>query len=150
MLHDDDGDGAGRCVDDSVHTSKGTEELKDDEDIMGEGRVVHAVEPDTRPEQDSYDTPVGNHHDVEQSELLLAAERGDAVAVKHLLELEGISNINAVHPKTGQTALMVAATHGHAAIVELLLNAGASIQTRDSSGRTAWYAGTPSPTWLFL
>ena len=65
--------------------------------------------------------------------LMIAAERGDAVAFKAAL---GSGDINATDAH-GLTALAVAARAGHAPLVEALLAAGAKPELRSDEGDTA-------------
>ncbi len=68
-------------------------------------------------------------------DLLAAAAKGDAAAVRALLK--GGANIESTD-KNGRTPLMLAAQHGHAALVSALLEAGAKADARDRSGLTAY------------
>lgn len=66
--------------------------------------------------------------------LMLAAFRGDAAAVRALLERG--ADVNA-RDKDGDTALMFAAYKGHTEIVSLLLERGANVYARARNGWTA-------------
>ena len=58
------------------------------------------------------------------SDLMLAADKGDLKAVSSILELSSLEDINYSNDY-GNTALWLAANHNHKAIVDLLLKAGA-------------------------
>ena len=60
-----------------------------------------------------------------------AVERGDEDAVRGMLATN--ADLAHVRDAEGATALHVAAFHGHRAIVELLLGAGADINARDGA-----------------
>ncbi len=64
-----------------------------------------------------------------------AARDGDTEAVKKLLR-QGAS-VYAVTTASGVTPLILAATAGHEQIVEVLLDAGAAVNTADKTGGTA-------------
>ncbi|MCB4365963.1 ankyrin repeat domain-containing protein [Hydrogenophaga taeniospiralis] len=68
------------------------------------------------------------------SELLDAAARGNAAAVRSLLA-QGV-DVNSVDAD-GRTALMWAARRGDAALIRLLLGAGADLRRADHDGRNA-------------
>ncbi|XP_062411849.1 KN motif and ankyrin repeat domain-containing protein 4 [Sardina pilchardus] len=66
---------------------------------------------------------------------LTAAESPEDVEVaQHLLQK---GNINANASQTGQTALMLAVSHGRTAMVRVLLSCGASVNVQDHDGSTA-------------
>jgi hypothetical protein len=67
--------------------------------------------------------------------LFWASYRGNQNAVKLLLARPGLK-IDATSPD-GHTALMAAAEHGHAEIVEMLLKAGANVRITGQRGETA-------------
>ena len=76
--------------------------------------------------------------------VLLAAagtEEDDPVGVQYLLRHK--ASVNAVGDD-GRTALHQAATAGHVAIVQTLLDAGADVRRRDASGLDAWLLAAPS------
>ena len=75
------------------------------------------------------------HADYRHTALFWASFKGNKTLVRLLLAQPGIKldviNID------GDTALMAAAEHGHAEIVELLLKAGANVSIIDKRGETA-------------
>eukprot|EP01046_Picozoa_sp_COSAG06_P034521 COSAG06_NODE_3623_length_5105_cov_2.312225_2_plen_290_part_00 len=71
-----------------------------------------------------------------QFELLVAAERGDLVEVQAQLGGGG-ADVNELHPDDGISALHEAAFHGHTAVLECLLAAGAAIDQTNGDGWTA-------------
>ena len=66
-----------------------------------------------------------------ESALFSAVERGDAEATRAMLAVE--PDLSRARDETGATALHVAAFHGHRAIVDLLLAAGADVNARDGT-----------------
>ena len=64
--------------------------------------------------------------------LHLLSKRGDATAVKWLLEHKANPNALWAHWDADVTALHLAAAHGHAEVVRLLLDAGADPRIRDT------------------
>jgi len=68
--------------------------------------------------------------------LMHAAKTGDIPRVEQLLELGAKIHINA-QDSNGCTALMHAAQDGHTDMIDLLCNAGATLDTQDSNGCTA-------------
>jgi uncharacterized protein len=70
-----------------------------------------------------------------QTLLLVAAQADSYFAVRVLLEFK--VNIEARDMRDQQTALQMAARHGSIRIVQNLLNAGADVDARDKTGRTA-------------
>jgi ankyrin repeat protein len=66
-----------------------------------------------------------------ESALFSAVERGDAEATRAMLAAE--PDLARARDETGATALHVAAFHGHRAIVDLLLAAGADVNARDDT-----------------
>ena len=74
-------------------------------------------------------------HDYGFTALILASYKGNKSAVKLLLAQPGIK-LNETNDD-GDTALMAAAEHGHAEIVEMLLKAGANVSITDKGGETA-------------
>jgi len=67
---------------------------------------------------------------------MFAAKMGDTERVKTLLNLGAKIHINA-QGSDGKTALMHAAQGGHTDVVDLLCDAGATLDTQDSNGCTA-------------
>src|SRR4029079_18644074 len=67
--------------------------------------------------------------------LYAAVHKGNKDSVKLLLAQPGIKLDES--NDDGDTALMVAAEHGHAEIVEMLLKAGADVSITDEAGETA-------------
>lgn len=65
-------------------------------------------------------------------------ERIFAATVQGLLD--GGGNANAKEDKTGATALMFSADHGHLDKLKLLLKAGADVNAKNKRGRTALHA----------
>ncbi|RAL17140.1 ankyrin repeat domain-containing protein [Aspergillus homomorphus CBS 101889] len=80
--------------------------------------------------------------DKERPVISLAAENGSLEIIRLLLEVSLLSpspvDLN-IFDKNRYTALFLAATHGHASIVELLLAHGANPNLRESTGRTALF-----------
>jgi hypothetical protein len=74
--------------------------------------------------------------DPEETPLMQAAEKGDALRIKELLV--GGANVNA-RDQRGYTALMYASMsyHDSAAVVKILVLGGADVNARDKSGNTA-------------
>uniref|UniRef100_A0A8C8TH60 KN motif and ankyrin repeat domains 3 n=1 Tax=Peromyscus maniculatus bairdii TaxID=230844 RepID=A0A8C8TH60_PERMB len=74
------------------------------------------------------------------SALMLAAltsvgqEEEDMAVVKRLF---GTGDVNAKASQTGQTALMLAISHGHQDMVAALLECGADVNVQDADGATA-------------
>jgi ankyrin repeat protein len=64
--------------------------------------------------------------------LHLLSKRGDATAVKWLLEQGANPNVLWAHWDADVTPLHLAAAHGHAEVVQLLLDAGADPRIRDT------------------
>jgi len=62
-------------------------------------------------------------------DLFAAAERGDVEAVRALLAAD--PDLVRARDETGATALHVAAFHGHHAVADVLLAAGADVNARD-------------------
>jgi hypothetical protein len=75
------------------------------------------------------------HADYGYTALFWASYRGNKNSAKLLLAQPGIK-VDAIDID-GDTALMAAAEHGHAEIVELLLKAGANVSIIDKRGETA-------------
>lgn len=69
-----------------------------------------------------------------------AAQRGDAPVVTALLQadcvVEGLEELSSVADQDGQTALLLAAAHGHESVVEVLAAESSSVNRGDGSGRT--------------
>ena len=65
--------------------------------------------------------------------LYRAAQRGRTACVKALL----LARAKTSKAYNSFTPLMVASTNGHLAVVDLLLRAGACVDTKDEDGRTA-------------
>ena len=74
--------------------------------------------------------------------LRAAASKGQTAQVKALLE-KGVAVDSA--DKNGRTPLILAAQHGRADVVHLLLSKAANAGARDKSGFTAWGLATFSP-----
>lgn len=70
------------------------------------------------------------------SELMLAADEGKLNIVMELLPTYSLQEIN-YHNPYGNTALYLAANHGHKTIVELLLAAGADPLIRNQNNHCA-------------
>lgn len=68
------------------------------------------------------------------SELVVAAQQGDAAKVKALLAVAG-TNVNQVDPDTGRTALHWAARENRGEIVAILIEAKADINAQDRTGK---------------
>ncbi|XP_063003228.1 KN motif and ankyrin repeat domain-containing protein 3 [Elgaria multicarinata webbii] len=66
---------------------------------------------------------------------LAAVEQEDGMAV--VRRLFGLGNVNAKASQAGQTALMLAVSHGRQEMVEALLACGADINLQDEEGSTA-------------
>ena len=75
------------------------------------------------------------HVDDRHTALIWASYKGNKEMVKLLLAQPGIK-LDAINID-GDTALMVAAEHGHAEIAEMLLKAGANVRITDKRGETA-------------
>ncbi len=72
--------------------------------------------------------------------LMLLVAEADAEVVKDLLDSKGNisrANVNAKETQHGRTALIYAIWRGNIEIINALLNAGADLTVKDSSGRTA-------------
>ena len=67
---------------------------------------------------------------------LFAAYRGQVEAMNVLLERKA-GNVNEAIPVRGETALMLAASQDHIATMKFLIDRGANVNARASSGRTA-------------
>ena len=74
-------------------------------------------------------------HDFGSNALFWFSYKGNKNAVKLLLAQPGIKLDDT--NDDGNTALMAAAEHGHAEIVEMLLEAGANVSITDIGGETA-------------
>eukprot|EP00887_Chlorella_sp_A99_P004209 scaffold15.g4209.t1 len=72
-----------------------------------------------------------------RSALMLAAEAGNALAVRQLLDYGAAPSVNA-RDLRGDTALALAAAGGHAVVVDQLLEAGADAGTANGAGETAY------------
>jgi len=68
------------------------------------------------------------------SQLVTAAQKGDAAKVKELLAASG-TNVNDVDPETGRTALHWAAREDRGEIVALLIEAKADVNAQDRTGK---------------
>uniref|UniRef100_A0A3Q2NP86 Uncharacterized protein n=1 Tax=Fundulus heteroclitus TaxID=8078 RepID=A0A3Q2NP86_FUNHE len=66
---------------------------------------------------------------------LTAAESPDDLEVAE--QLLKLGDVNARSRQAGQTALMLAVSHGRVAMVKLLLSCGADVNAQDSEGSTA-------------
>jgi hypothetical protein len=78
---------------------------------------------------------VNSRHEYGFTPLFGASYKGNKNAVELLLAQPGIKLDETTDD--GDTALMAAAEHGHAEIVEMLLNAGADVRITDVGGETA-------------
>jgi len=65
-----------------------------------------------------------------------AALDGEVATLTSIIA-SGIVNIEAGHPKDGQTALMYASSNGHIDCIDVLLKAGSNLESRDKFGYTA-------------
>jgi hypothetical protein len=79
---------------------------------------------------------VNSRHEYGFTALFCASHKGNKDAVKLLLAQPGIK-LDETNDSVGNTALMAAAEHGHAEIVEMLLQAGANVSIADIGGETA-------------
>ena len=80
-------------------------------------------------------------HEEDRTPLSWAAENGNEIMVKLLLE-KG-AEVNVKDTECGQTPLSLAARRGHEAVAKLLLKKGAEMDIEDDSCRTplSWAAG---------
>jgi E3 ubiquitin-protein ligase mind-bomb len=78
--------------------------------------------------------PADNQTNGVADQLVRAAAQGHLETVQRLLE--GVSRNMVDMRSGGKTALQVAAHQGHAAVVRLLLHAGASVNASDNDGDT--------------
>ena len=78
--------------------------------------------------------------------LLKAAKKGDIAVVKKCMNKVENSSllIEQARGKAGKTALHLAAKSGHLEIIQLLLERGADINTRDRKGKTALHLAAKS------
>ena len=77
----------------------------------------------------------GNNN-VPDTELAIAARRGQTATVRRLLE-SSAATVDELSGEDGFSALMYAAWHGHTAIVQALLQANASVDLQSRLGYTA-------------
>jgi hypothetical protein len=81
----------------------------------------------------------------QEKQLRLAAKKGDAASIAHLLQAG--TDVNAKDDEHGahhsRTALMLASRYGHAKIVKLLIDGAADVNMKDNDGNTAlsWPSG---------
>jgi ankyrin repeat protein len=68
-------------------------------------------------------------------DLLQAADRGELKEVERLLK--NGAHVSTIRPGEGSTALVLASTKGHRAVVRLLLKRGAKVNARNVNGWTA-------------
>lgn len=78
--------------------------------------------------------PADNQTNGIADQLVRAGAQGHLETVQHLLE--GVSRNMVDMRSGGKTALQVAAHQGHASIVKLLLDSGASVNAKDNDGDT--------------
>ena len=71
----------------------------------------------------------------DHDDILTAAAAGDVDEVAAVLSMD--NRLTRVADARGRTPLHLAAAHGHAATVDLLLHNNAATDTRDGEGRTA-------------
>jgi ankyrin repeat protein len=79
---------------------------------------------------------VNSRHEYGFTALYAASNKGNKNSVKLLLAQPGIK-LDETNDTVGNTALMAAAEHGHAEIVEMLVAAGAKVSITDIGGETA-------------
>lgn len=96
---------------------KAAQLLKEGADI---NRVIPTIEPDERGMYEGTTTY-----------LVDVASRGLVESVRFLLENGADPNIAIVSVNPGQTAILAAASHGHATVVDLLLKHGADFSAHD-------------------
>ena len=70
--------------------------------------------------------------------LMLAVQQDFTSAVRALIE--GGADVHATHPRTGETAFLLAAEREKLDIMRMLLDAGVDIEQKNSSGETALFA----------
>jgi len=70
-----------------------------------------------------------------ENDLRKAALEGDVAALTTIIA-SGV-NLESPHPKDGQTALMYASSNGYVDAMEVLIKAGAKLESRDKFGYTA-------------
>lgn len=75
--------------------------------------------------------PTGIH----MSPLGYAIEKNDKMIIEALLKRK--ADVNLTDPESGETALMYAAKYSNSEVVKVLLDAGAEVNARDKTGRTA-------------
>lgn len=94
----------------------------------------NAEQESVLPQSEEQESPTDLEIQRRIKELLGAAGRGDADAVREILR-QGV-NIDA-YDRSGLTALHWAAGNGHEKVVELLLDEGADVDARDQDSSTA-------------
>jgi ankyrin repeat protein len=92
--------------------------------LIKEGADIHRLIPTLEPDERGM-------YDGTTTYLVDAASRGVPKAVRFLLENGADPNISITSINPGQTALLAAACHGHAEVVDLLLQHGADFSVLD-------------------
>ena len=108
--------------------------------------VLSALTGGCRPQNEAAPNPKPESAAKAQSaDWMTAVKQGDAAKVKMLLDSG--ADIEARDPADGRTALMFAALQRRNALVDLLLQRGAKIETQDDEGVTAlmWAAFGNNP-----